>query len=143
MNLFFRKVLRFLLMRWFSSKVPTGLVPLSDVKSVVVYVDFEEEHCQPAIIHVTSFFKKYGISVRVVSENSPKLRSESDMFLALNYVPCFSERYAAKTSKARCKVGRHQIRGNVYDVVISEPGEVPMKVDAFFKEMKSYLTLVK
>lgn len=129
---FSRKVLRRLCLRAHRSKTPTEILPLSEIKSAVVYVDATEPYCEPFKLKLKDFFSKRGIDTTIVSEFDKDLRTSSDFFLALNPKPCINELYAATSSGARFKAGRHQLGNGLYDlVVIDAPGEpLPMK-DAF------------
>lgn len=129
---FSRKVVRWFCLGAHRSKVPTSLLPLSEVKSAVVYVDATEAYSEPFKLRLKDFFGKRGIELEIISEFDKDLRTDSDFFLALNPVPCINERYAASSSTARFKAGRHQFKRDIYDlVVLDAPGDpLPMK-DAF------------
>ncbi len=129
---FSRKVVRWFCLGAHRSKVPTALMPLSDIRSAVVYVDAAEAYCEPFKLRLKDFFGKRGIELKIISEFDRDLRTASDFFLALNPLPCINEHYAASSSTARFKAGRHQFKREIYDlVVIDAPGApLPMK-DAF------------
>lgn len=138
-----RVLLRFLLMHSHSSKVPTEITPLSRIHSAVIYVCQDDPHCEPAKIMMKHFFESRGISVRIICSYDKDIRTSSDLFLAMNNKVGVSERYAARSSSAKYKVGRHQLRHNVYDVVVSDTSEEPMKVDVMFDAVEKILLKVE
>ena len=139
----FRVLLRLLLMRHHASKVPTGITPLSDIRTAVVYVNQEDPHCEPAKLKIKQFFDSQGISVRIISPLDRDVRTSSDLFLAINNKQGISERYAARSSTAKYKAGRHQFGRNIYDVVLSDLSDEPLKVDYVFDAFKDLLCKVK
>lgn len=138
-----RVLIRLLCMHSHSSKAPTGITPLCDIRSAVIYVCQEDPHCEPAKVMMRHFFESRGISVRIISSYDRDIRTSSDLFLAMNNKVGISERYAARSSSAKYKVGRHQLRRNVYDVVVSDTSEEPMKVDVAFESVKDILLKVE
>lgn len=141
MNLF-KKFARLVCVRRHRSTVPTGLLPLSEVKSVVVFFDESDPYCEPLKIRIKEFFGKRGAAVQFVSEFDKDLRTESDLFIALNTKPSIDEKYAASCSRARFKVGRHQLKGKVYDFVVKDPTEEPEPVGAAFDVIEKMLTSI-
>ncbi len=140
---FLRKFGRWLCLRAHRSKVPTSLIPLSEVKSAVVYVDATEAYCEPFKLRLKDFFGKRGISLKIIGEFDKDLRTDSDFFLALNPKPCLNERYAAISSTARFKAGRHQIKGGVYDLVVSDAPENPLQMKEAFDAIEKLLINIK
>ena len=59
-----------------------------------------------------------------------------------NY-PLFCLPRFCRSSSAKYKVGRHQLRHNVYDVVVSDTSEEPMKVDVMFDAVEKILLKVE
>lgn len=138
-----RVFLRLLLMHSHSSRRPTGITPLSQIHSVVIYVCQDDPHCEPAKIMMKHFFESRGINVRIICSYDRNIRTSSDLFLAMNNKVGISERYAARSSTAKYKVGRHQLRRNIYDVVVTDSSEEPMKVDVMFDAVKDILLKVE
>lgn len=141
---FTRKVVRWFCIGAHRSKVPTGLMPLTDIKSAVVYVDATEAYCEPFKLRLKDFFGKKGIDLRIIGEFDKDLRTDSDFFLALNPKPCINERYAATCSTARFKAGRHQIKRGVYDLVVADAADSePLPMKEAFDAMEKMLTNIK
>lgn len=135
------KLSRYLSARRHRSPVATGILPLADVHSVVVFVDGADQGLEPTKIRIQKFFE--GRSVTFVSARDKNLRTSSDAFIAINSVPSVDERYAAVWSTARFKAGRHQLPGQVYDLVVSDPGEEPSPVSTAFEAMSNLITQIK
>lgn len=113
-----RTIARFLLMRHHRSKTPTGILPLSELHSAVIMCD-PKDPCPEK--DIKRFFEPYGISYSIISEFDKDIRTGSDIFISLTGETSISERYAAMSSTARFKVGRRQIKRDVYDLVVYNP----------------------
>ena len=140
---FLRKLGRRLMLRAHRSKVPTALIPLSRIKSAVVYVNAVEPYCEPFKIKLKDYFRKRGIEVKIISEFDRDLRTDSDFFLALNPRKCINELYAASSSTARFKAGRHQIGKGIYDLVVSDSEEDPLPMKDAFDAIEKMLINIK
>ena len=57
--------------------------------------------------------------------------------------PDFAIEYMARTSKARFKIGRRQMSGNLFDLVISDPAGKNISQLESFTAIKSYLTKIQ
>jgi hypothetical protein len=78
---------------------------------------------------------KYKLNV--LEEQAP------DLFISLVKDPDFAIEYMARTSKARFKIGRRQMEGNLFDFVICDPdGKNISQLDSF-TAIKSYLTKIQ
>ena len=136
-----RTVLRFLLMRAHRSKVPTALVPLERVRSVVIYRDPKEPVCEREF---HKYFDPLGIEVRIISEFDRNVRTSSDLFISTASASCVSERYAALSSTALFKVGRRQLRPDVYDLVVTDPDpENPVPQPVAFAQICQILDRIR
>lgn len=113
-----RTIARFLLMRHHRSKVPTGILPLSEIRTAVVFRD-PKEPCPDRDIQ--RFFDSYGIKYRIISEFDKDVRASEDLFISITAKTSVSERYSATSSTSRFKIGRRPVGHNVYDVVLSNP----------------------
>jgi hypothetical protein len=118
-------------------------MPLSEVYSVVVFTDDAEAGLEPLKVAIKSFFAKGGAVVRFIRADDEDLRTSSDMFVALNSRPSIDERYAAMSSGARFKIGRHQFPGQVYDLVVADPGEEPASATEAFTLIQQLITSIK
>ena len=138
-----RKIIRRVCLRAHRSHTATGVIPLSEVFSVVVYIDDSEAGLEPLKVNIKTFFAKGGAVVRFVRADDDDLRTSSDLFIALNPQPDIDERYAAVCSGARFKIGRHQFPGQVYDLVVKDPGEVPASAAEAFAMIQKLITSIK
>lgn len=136
----FRTVIRFLMMRRHRSKVPTGIVPLSFIRSAVIYRDPKEPSC---IREIKRYFEPKGIIVREISEFDSDIRTDEDLFIAISTFPSLSERYAATSSTAKFKVGRRQLKGNVYDLVVSDNSEMPKSQSTAFAAITEFIDKIQ
>lgn len=75
--------------------------------------------------------------LNVLEEQAP------DLFISLVKNPEFSIEYMARTSKARFKIGRSQLGGNIFDLVISDPAGKNVSQMECFSVIKSYLTKIQ
>ena len=138
-----KKIVRLLCIGSHRSTVPTGFVPLPEIRSVVVFSDPSDPGQVAALAETHKFFAHRGISVKTVTASDRNIRTQSDLFIALNSKKSIDERYAAASSTARFKVGRHQLRRQVYDVVVSDPDEESAGADAAFRAISNILTTIK
>lgn len=136
----FRTALRFLLLRRHRSKTPTGIVPLSRIRSVAVYRDPVEPSCEREIHR---FFDPLGITVNIISEHDRNIRTGEDLFIAINSETCISERYAAASSTAIFKVGRRQTGKDIYDLVVSNPEDTQKGQAVAFAAIIEILKVIK
>ena len=138
-----RKIARRFCLRSHRSRTATGVMPLSEVYSVVVFTDDAEAGREPLKVAIKSFFAKGGAVVRFIRADDEDLRTSSDMFVALNSRPSIDERYAAMSSGARFKIGRHQLRRSVYDFVVADPEEAQTNVSAVFDVIEKMITSIR
>lgn len=138
-----RKLIRLFCTPSHRSQVQTGLLPLQDIKSATVFVDENEAGFEPLKLRIKEFFSSRGIEVVFLSAFSKDIRSTSDLFIALNAKPSIDERYAAASSSARFKIGRHALKKGTYDFVVSDPEEVPAPVSEVFDVIEKLLCSVK
>ena len=118
-----------------------------DIKGCVFFQDFRKIGSEDRLITSiqTTITKKdldwlgrpSRYKMNVLEEQSP------DLFISLIKNPDFSIEYMARTSKARFKIGRQQMSGNLFDLVISDPeGKEVSQLDSF-SAIKSYLTKIQ
>ncbi len=69
----------------------------------------------------------------VLEERAP------DVFISLIKEPDFAIEYMARTSKARFKIGRKQLGGDLFDLVVSDPAGKDLSQLDSFNAMKNYL----
>lgn len=66
-----------------------------------------------------------------------------DMFISLLGEDTFAVEYAARCSSARFKVGRKQLSGNVYDLVVSDSGSEPADQRKVFDAIMEFVEKIK
>jgi len=75
--------------------------------------------------------------MNVLKEQNP------DIFISLIKEPGFAVEYMARSSNARFKIGRQQMDGNLFDLVVKDPaGKNLSQLDSFMA-IKDYLTKIK
>lgn len=160
-----------------ASTVPTGILPLSQIKSYVAIIDVEDttyDTCKSAILN---YFRSMDIRGSVFFQDFRKIGSEDrlitsiqttitkkdldwvgrpskyklnvlgeqapDLFISLIKDPEFAIEYMARTSTAKFKIGRKQMEGNLFDLVINDPEDKQISQMESFKAIQSYLTKIQ
>ena len=134
-----RKLIRYFCMGRHRSSVPTGLVPLSDLHSVVMYLNSPEDLQEPQKITIGKFFKQHGMELSFLHADDEELRSDSDLFISLAPKSDVNECYAAGCSSARFKIGRHQIKGDIYDFVVTDGTPEPAAAIDSYNVIEQFL----
>ena len=154
-------LIRRMALRRGQSKVPTSLLPPKKVQHATVFVDTTGgEDTTPILRAVQQFFEYQGIPVLVfcpekrdinaIGRMKNRLRGShrhprsEDLFVSLAASPeNFAAEYEARCSTARCKVGRFQYPGNVFDLVVTAPGGSEPSQSAAFSAIKDFLTKIR
>ncbi len=113
-----------IIFRWFASKKPTSLMHLADISQVTVLLDGGAPDAAATGQKVKEFFAAKGIQLVIVPVFKKRaLRVCRDTQVLVSLVPWqnFPLEYALRRSKARFKIGRMQIPGDVLDLVVSDP----------------------
>ena len=71
------------------------------------------------------------------------LEGEPDLFISLLPVNSYPLEYMARSSHARFKVGRRQLEGNVFDLVVMDPADKTLSQKEAFGEIVKLLETVK
>ena len=139
------------------SQVPTTLMPLSVIRSVTVYVDGLAEGEDPQSVRraVQQYFDYHSIPVTILCprkrdinlfgrlKNRARGTRESrkeDLFISLAGSPDnFAAEYEACCSTAHFKVGRCNLPGDVFDLVVANPEEGEANQIAAFAAIKDFL----
>ena len=118
-----------------------------DIKGCVFFQDFRKIGSEDRLITSiqTTITKKdldwigrpSRYKLNVLEEQAP------DLFISLVKNQDFAIEYMARTSKARFKIGRRQMTGNIYDFVISDPSGKEITQLESFMAIKSYLTKIQ
>ena len=132
---------------------PTCIMPIGDVKRAVVFVDNDAD-ADFAAKAVKKFFEAYGIPVLIICPQKwdinlfgwlkkPKLQEaadfNADLLISLAGVENFAAEHFVKCTPARFKVGRFELPGNVFDIVISNREHQLPRQPAAFEIVKEYL----
>ena len=117
-----------------ASCIPTGLHPLSRFKTAAVFLDFEERDWEDSKALAEEFFGNHNIEVHFYyndfssanwygrlksSERNPDGICDEDLFISLLNSTEFYIRFSASSSRAITKIGRVQLPGNVYDIIVN------------------------
>ncbi len=161
----------------YSSTVPTGIVPVSGLRSAVAFIDVEDtsfDECKGLLVN---FFREHEIKgeifffdFRRLSEGERlitsiqttilrkdlnwfgrpskekfglMLKGEPDLFISLIKKEEFPIEFMAKCSRARFKIGRRQLPGNTFDLVVSDSKEKPVSQADLFRQILVYLDRIK
>ena len=150
---------RFIAIRRNASTLGTEIMPLSRISSAVVVADAQEPQCQEALAQAERFFLSMGIPVKLLfvrKENLDLLgrlkrkirfdggkQTSEDLLICLTSNPSFAFRYEAVCSKSRFKIGRIQLRKDLFDVVFGTPeGKVSGQAEVF-EEIAEFLKKIK
>lgn len=160
----------------FESKVETGLLPLSEIKNAVTFIDVEDPSFDACKEQILAFYRENKIKGEIfffdfrkisneerliTSINTTVLRKDldwlgrpsqqkvdlmlennPDLFISLIAGKSFPIEYMAKCSNARFKIGREQLSGGTFDLVISDPFDKTYSQDEVFKNIKQYLNKI-
>ena len=174
---FVKNIFRKRSLRKHASTVPTGILPLNQIKSYVAIIDVEDtsyDTCKSAILN---YFRSLDIRGAVFFQDFRKIGSEDrlitsiqttitkkdldwlgrpnkyklgvledqnpDLFISLIKNPEFAIEYMARTSTAKFKIGRKQMDGNLFDLIISDPAGKDISQMESFNAIKTYLEKIK
>lgn len=160
-----------------ASSIPTGILPLSQIKSYVAIIDVEDtsyDTCKSAIMNYFRSmdirgsvffqdFRKIGSEDRLITSIQTTItkkdldwigrpskyklgvmeKEDPDLFISLIKEPEFAIEYLTKTSKARFKIGRKQMEGNLFDLVITDPAGKNISQLESWNAIKNYLGKIR
>ena len=145
---------RWLALRKRASKAPTHIIPLEDVHKVVVFLDTADPDTDLAKKQIKIFFDRLGAEVVFLAprkwevnlfgwmKNISKLGLrdlDEDLFISLADSYNFAAEYAARCSRATFKVGHEQLKGGVFDLVVSKREHILPRQGEIFEAMTEYL----
>ena len=111
---------------------------LSRIHSAVVLLDADAPDFPEAARQVEELFRKKRIplSIKAVHRHSWILAdSKAELFLSLLPAGGWHLELNARRSRAVFKAGRFQLKGNVFDLVVSSPDGVPFSQKEIFSRM--------
>lgn len=115
----------------------------NNIKGEIFFFDFRKIGKEEKVLTDTAktIFSKdlnwFGKPLREKAE--VMLKSEADVFISLIKGRCFPIEYMAKCSKAKFKIGREQLAGRTFDLVLKEPKGKTFSETEIFNELKTYL----
>ena len=118
-----------------------------DIRGAVFFQDFRKIGSEDRLITSiqTTITKKdldwlgrpNKYKMGVLAEQNP------DVFISLIKDPDFAIEYMTKTSTARFKIGRKQMDGNLFDLVISDPAGKDISQMDSFNAIRKYLEKIR
>ena len=126
--------------------VKTAIAPLSKMKKAVVLLDSDDPQIEQTLKAIDKFFTPKGIEVKkyvfcfkekkeltgcipvysynrgifgTIISRSKRVDRNVDMFISLLSPDIWLSRYEASCSKAEFKIGRAQIKKDIYDFVLT------------------------
>lgn len=134
-----RTFIRFFLLLFHRSKVPTSFVPLDQISSVAVLRTEDEYGLDKEI---NDFFNRFGIRVRLLSKRDKRLRTDEDLFISLLAERGMDETYAVECSTAKFKVGIHDIK-KYFDLTVVPPEGGDARQVAIFQVIADILQKIR
>lgn len=134
-----RTFIRFFLLLFHRSKVPTSFVPLDRISSVAVLRTEDEYGLDKEI---NDFFNRFGIKVRLLSKRDKRLRTNEDLFISLLAERGMDETYAVECSTAKFKVGIHDIK-KYFDLTVVPPEGGDARQVAIFQVIADILQKIR
>ena len=125
-------------LHWLGSKVPTSLMRLEDISQVTVLLDAGAPDAAEAMDKVRNYFALKGIQLIVVPVFPKKcIRAYRNTQVLLSLVPDAGWRleYVVRRSRARFKIGRVQLPGEPFDLVVSDPAGTSYPQTEVFSRM--------
>ncbi len=156
-----QSLLRLVALKRNASRAPHGLCPLDRIRTATVLLDSSAEDLDAARASVKQYFDYHHIPVHILAPSKgdcdllgtirkktrgPRAEQGSgELFISLVDRPeSFFAEYEARCSRACFKVGRHQLPGDVFDLVVLAPeGTPPASQSAVFAEIKNYLNIIR
>jgi len=139
-----------------ASKVPTRIMPMSKVSKAAVFIDGAGADSNVARKLAQTYFASLNIPVLIIAPQAWDLNKfgwmkkssvveewGEDFFLSLAESDNFASEYAARCSKAKFKVGRAKLPGNVFDIVVSNPENSLPRPHQVFNVIKDYLDRIQ
>ena len=128
------------ILRWAASKESTSLMRLSDISQVTVVLDGDDPSVGEVAHVVKSFFAAKGMQLVLVEAHQHRwVKAHRDTQVLLSLVPWkgFFFELAIRRSRARFKIGRTQLPGEPFDLVVSDPaGTSYLQTEVFGRMME-------
>ena len=118
-----------------------------DIKGSVFFFDFRKiEKGERLITSITTTVLRKDLNwYGKPSQEKTRimLEGEPDLFISLLPMNSYPLEYMARSSRARFKVGRRQLEGNVFDLVVMDPSDKSLSQKEAFGEIVKLLETVK
>ena len=118
-----------------------------NIKGSIFFQDFRKIGSEDRLITSiqTTITKKdvnwYGKPSKYKLDVMEELKA--DLFISMIKEPDFTMEYLARTSKARFKIGRKQLSGRIFDLVITDPEGKEISQLESFNAIKKYLLKIR
>lgn len=140
---------------------PTHIMPLTQIRKATVFLDSFDADSEPTRKDIANFLHPYGIDIRFICPQKwditwygklkkPRLKkgetpidADDDLFLSLACEDNFAAECEARESHAKFKVGRVPLKGNVYDLVITNAADTLPRQTEAWKAIKEYLLKIQ
>lgn len=136
------------------------IIPLEEVRAAAVFIDAAQPGADAAEVSVRDFFDSRNVELTVLKPSGPQLNyagymkrkfrmpggsaRHEDLFISLSDNPGdFAAEFESRCSPARFKVGRVQLSGEIFDMVVSPRGDERAGQDAVFGAISEYLLKIK
>ncbi len=154
-------LLRLITLKRNGSRAPHGLCPLGRIRSATVLLDSSAEDFGAVLASVKRYFDAHNIPVHILAPakgdfdllgtlkkrfRGPRAEQGSgELFISLVDSPeSFYAEYEARCSRACFKLGRRQLPGDIFDMVVLAPENSPaVSQSAVFEEIKNYLNIIR
>lgn len=133
-------------LRWLGSKVPTSLMRLKDISQVTVLVDADAPDAAEAMDKVKTWFALKGIQLIVVPVFAKKrIKAYRNTQVLMSLIPGCDWRleYIVCRSRACFKIGRTQLPGEPFDLVVSDPAGTSYPQTEVFARMTELMEGLK
>lgn len=116
-----------------ASTAPTRIIPLQELGKVTVLVDMDAD-ADFVSMDIKKFFGEHDIPVQILNlqkwdinifgmVKKVKLKEmydwDADLFISLAGPENFTAEYASRCSRSRFKIGRYDLKPDVFDIVIA------------------------
>lgn len=138
-----------------ASRKQTAILPLSEVRKATVYVDNFDYDADPTRQCVKNTFDALNIPVKIICPQKWDInifgllkperpldgkipeKWDEDLFICMANDDSFAPEYASRCSTATFKVGRRQLKGDVFDLVLKDPiDKIPLQHNVFLSIME-------
>lgn len=147
-------------LRKYGSRGAHGICPVGGLKGVAVFVDASDSGAESVCAEVRQYFSGLGMQVLVLCPGRGDLNfagfmrrgarmpgavpRNEELFITLADDPaCFASEFEARCSPARFKIGRSQLEGDVFDIVVSSPDGIATSQLEAFSAIREYLSKIR